>query len=97
MDIMKKSGKVFMFIAVVVILALLCLCGCGETKQKHHHHKTDCILTVYSETGDPIKSWRCKESGVKYQGNDIKLVDTLDNTVWIRILSGTVIIEKDEE
>ena len=94
MDIMKKSGKVFMFIAVVVILALLCLCGCGETKQ---HHKTDCILTVYSETGDPIKSWKCKESGVRYQGNDIKFVDTLDNTVWIKIYSGTVIMEKDGE
>ena len=33
-------------------LFLLLLVGCcGRTKQKHHYHKTDCILTVYSETG----------------------------------------------
>lgn len=75
-------------------LFLLLLVGCGGTK---HHHKTDCTLTVYSETGDPIKSWKCKESEVRYQGNDIKFVDTLDNTVWIRIFSGTVIMEKDGE
>lgn len=80
-------------------LFLLLLVGCcGETKQKHPHHKTDCTLTVYSETGDPIKSWGCKESEVvKYQGNDIKFVDTLGNTVWIWVFSGTVIMEKDEE
>ena len=77
-------------------LFLLLLVGCcGGTK---HHHKTDCTLTVYSETGDPIKSWRCKESEVNYyQGNDIKFVDTLGNTVWVRVFSGTVIMEKDEE
>lgn len=78
-------------------LFLLLLMGCGGTKQKHHHHKTDCILTIYSETGDSIKSWKCKESEVRYQGNDIKFVDTLGNTVWIRIVSGTAIMEKDEE
>jgi hypothetical protein len=78
-------------------LFLLLLVSCGGTKQKHHHHKTDCTLTVYSETGDPIKSWKCKESEVIYQGNGIKFVDTLDNTVCIRTFSGTVIIEKDEE
>ena len=91
MDIMKKSSKVF----IVIILALLCLCSCGGTEQ--NHHKTDRILTVYSETGDSIKSWKCKESDVRYQGNDIKFVDTLGNTVWIRIFSGTIIMEKDGE
>lgn len=79
-------------------LFILLLVGCGGgTKQKHHHHKTDCTLTVYSETGDSIKSWKCKESEVTWQGNDIKFVDTLGNTVWIRIFSGTVIMEKDGE
>ena len=78
-------------------LFLLLLMGCGETKQKHHHHKTDCTLTVYSETGDSIKSWRCKESEVIYQGNDIKFVDTLGNTARIWVFSGTVIMEKDGE
>lgn len=76
-------------------LFLLLLVGCcGGTKQKHHHHKTDCTLTVYSETGDPIKSWKCKESEVVFQGNDIRFVDTLDNKVWVRVFSGTVIMEK---
>ena len=86
---MKKLG--------LGLFLLLLLCGCGGTKQKHHHHKTDCILTVYSETGNPIKSWKCKESEVRYQGNDIKFVDTIGNTVWVRIFSGTVIMEKDGE
>ncbi len=83
---MKKLGLGLFFLLLV---------GCGGTEQKHHHHKTDCTLTVYSETGDPIKSWKCKESEVIYQGNDIKFVDTLDNTVWIWVFSGTVIMEKD--
>ena len=86
---MKKLG--------LGLFLLLLLCGCGGTEQKHHHHKTDCILTVYSETGDPIKSWKCKKSEVWYQDNDIRLVDTIGNTVWIGIFSGTVIMEKYEE
>lgn len=84
---------------IKILLVVICFLyvGCERDDIKHHHHKTDSTITVLSIFGDTVNTWDCRMNEVKYLGNRVEFIDSLDNRTYLTVYSGSVIVEKKRD